>query len=1735
MSEHGETDDDVDEVSEFISNQEAYCKQLNSALVNYKKANAQKKASRHFLLSRLENINELFKKIVKCDLRINSFTGDKIDNYKKLDQFTQMDDLYHNFKSDLLDAIDAIEPLQSHVIANPNPNPNPNNQQEDNLNHHMRLPTINIPTFNGEYHSWPSFKNSFQQLVAENTSLNNIQKLHYLKNSVSGDAKNLIQNYDIVDANYLSAWKKLKLRFDNQRVLVSSHLKTLFNQPSAQKESANQLRQLIDTSTNCLDGLKTLRVPTENWDPLVIHIITEKMASTSHSLWESTLTSNNDLPKLDDLLQFLENRFRALEAIANKPAHHSADSSISSIKGKHHKSFALVTKPSIKCQLCNQDHYIRHCASFLSNNPQERLKIVQSHSLCTNCLVPGHSATQCRNRSNCFKCRKRHNTLLHIDQNNTNDLINFSNTQTAIPSTSSSTTATVHLSQLNKNKQTFNTVLLATALVTLTNPHGLSITLRALIDSGSQVSFITANAAKLLQLKSMPTNTSLFGIGQTHAGNAMRITSAILSSTTYAEFTLYSDFLIIPEITGPLPNSSFIFKSWPHIQNLALADPQFHEAKNIDILLGADIYGQIIRPGIHKGNISEPIAQHTTLGWILFGGTQQKPNSTNSNNYHISLHTCLDIDHRLRSFWEYEEVFQPILLNTEEQKCEKHFVTNYRRDENGRFTVQLPFKHETPPTMGYSKSNAVVRLHQMERKFSRNPQLASEYSTFMAEYEALGHMRKAVDKPDAYFIPHHAVLKASSSTTKLRVVFDASRKSSSGSSLNDHLMIGPTIQDELTSIITRWRKYPIAFSSDIEKMYRQIKIDERDLDYQRIVWRSSTYDPIQEYQLLTVTYGTASSQYLAIRSLHQLAQDNAELYPVASEKILQDFYVDDLLSGAYNISAALELQDHLRKISASGGFNLRKWSSNCEQLLQAVPDRDRETKSVHIIEFDKTIKSLGIYWNPVEDKFTFQTFISEIPTLLTKRNILSDISKQFDPLGWICPLIVRAKIFIQQLWLLNLDWDDEIPSNQCKEWIAIRSSLHTASEIKIPRSISHHLNHSIELHGFSDASIHAYAAVVYTRSSQPDGTYTINIISAKTRVAPVRQLSIAKLELAGAHLLSKLLSKVKSDLKIPINQTTAWTDSSIVLQWMKCHPNKLQTYVANRISDILNNKDICHWRHIPGSQNPADCASRGAEASLLKNHPLWWTGPPWLHQPVHNWPISTPEFSDEIPELKTSALTTSVQENELLDFIQSFSSLTHLTRIFALVLRFVHNIKNRKDRHTGIISLNELNASLNKCISLVQQSEFYAEFNNLKKCRQISASSHLKSLNPILSENLIRVGGRLQHSNLSHNEKHPIILPKSHHLTKIIINFTHLQTLHGGVQLVITTLRLKYWIISMRSSVRNEIHKCITCFRFAAQRSTQLMGNLPKPRITIDRAFTNTGVDCAGPIDIRMSKGRGAKSYKGYITLFICLSTKAIHIEVVSEMSTAAFLAAYRRFVSRRGTPANMYSDNGTNFVGASKIIKKTTMLHLSIEIINELSINGTQWHFIPASAPHFGGLWEAGIKSMKQHLKRIIGNNTLTFEELTTLLYQIEQCLNSRPLCPVTSDPSDLSILTPGHFLIGNSLLAPPDNPNEFENTNILSRWHLVQRLYHNFWKRWQHEYLVRLQQRPKWQSQTNNIKIDDLVIIIEDNLPPSRWILGRVVDTHPGTDGLVRVVTIKCKNSTVKRPISKIALLPN
>lgn len=1735
-------------MEQLILEQKALIKQLNNTVKNAGKCSKSKRTIDYYV-ARLETLEALFLQIFNLNIKIMASPSDESEDYINSEVYDIAEEAYINLKTQFREGKSALEPAAPPAVQL---DVAQNNQEADAPRNDFRLPTISIPSFNGEYNSWLSFKNSFNHLVANNNTLSNLQRLHYLKNSLSGDARKLIQHYDVADANYEAAWDKIKQRYDNKNFLINTHLKALIHRPSQSNESAYALRNVIDSVTDSLNGLRTLEVPTENWDPIIIYILIETLPAETHSAWQLSQVANADLPKLSDFLKFLENRFRVFEAIADKPSSFQYGNSNPIAKEKssyrsQRQAHSHVASLKSECVLCQGNHYIRSCPSFLRMQINDRLKTAQQNNICINCLVHGHTVSQCRNKMNCTICNKRHHTLLHLPIPPTaSTSSSSSNLQATSPPfirnqnvNEPGPSSSLHVDSMNNSLVSAplsNPILLATARINVFNSIGQTISLRGLIDPGSQVSFITTKAVQRLQLKPIVTNAKIFGIGQTYSGTSTKSVTISFQPHSSSDHQFKANFLTIPQITGTMPHSTYDCANWSHIHNLNLADPFFNRNGPIDMLLSAEVYSQIVLPQIQRGKPSEPIAQNTLIGWILFGGSSSSTSTTN-----LSLHSIVDIDARLRLFWESEELLPIVKFKSPEDiASENHFQETHSRDATGRFVVRLPFKSDGPISLGSTRENAIQRLLQIEKKFSKDPQLAVDYKAFMTQYEELGHMRREPENKHSYFIPHHPVIKISSSTTKLRIVFDASFKSSTGNSLNDLLKVGPTIQDDLTSLIIRWRKYPIAFTADLEKMYRQIMIHNLDQKYQRILWRESPSDPIQDFKLLTVTYGTACAQFLAIRALHQLAIDGASQYPLASQRILNDFYVDDLLSGSYEVSEALKIQTQLRELANTAGLNLRKWASNHDVLLQSIPIADREIKTSLLIEFDDTIKSLGIQWNPNTDKFTFQSSLESSSGKTTKRSILSEVSKLFDPIGWLSPLIIRSKILMQQLWILSVGWDDPLPSNVVTQWQNLREDLQRVNLFSLPRSMAHHSSRSnVELHGFSDASIHAYAAVVYSRILQSDNTYIITLIAAKSKVAPIKQVTLPRLELCGAHLLSKLLRKVSRDLKIVNTHIYAWCDSTIVLHWLQGHPNRLKTYVANRVSEILEHSEIQRWRHVSGTTNPADCATRGLDVESLKSHHLWWNGPQWLHQSEAHWPSTAPPAPALIPDIKTITLTSTATDDVLHHLIHSHSSATRLVRTFAFMLRFIFNVRQSSHRHIGPLTPSELSIALHKLICNAQQLSFTKEYRTLQAQREIHPPSSLLNLHPFIddAQRLLRVGGRLQNSSLSFDVKHPIILPKDHHLTRLLILQTHLNTLHGGPELVSTMLRQRYWIINIRSAVRLIIHQCTRCYRFNAIKSTQLMANLPKPRVQVDRPFTHTGVDCAGPINLRMSKGRGAKSYKAYITLFVCLGTKAIHIEAVSDLSSPAFLAAYRRFTSRRGLPQHLYSDNGTNFVGASRILRKEAGIHLlqvSEDLVNEVANNGSTWHFIPPASPHFGGLWEAGIKSMKLHLKKIIGDSTLTYEELSTLLSQVEACLNSRPLCPTTADPSDLSALTPGHFLIGSALLAPPENVTLSLNTNIHTRWQLVQKMRNDFWKRFHREYLIRLQNRPKWASKSPNLEINDLVLIMDDNIPPCHWPLGRIVQTHPGSDDLVRVATVKCQSGIIKRPIAKLALLP-
>jgi hypothetical protein len=834
-------------------------------------------------------------------------------------------------------------------------------------------------------------------------------------------------------------------------------------------------------------------------------------------------------------------------------------------------------------------------------------------------------------------------------------------------------------------------------------------------------------------------------------------------------------------------------------------------------------------------------------------------------------------------------------------------------------------------------------------------------------------------------------------------------------------------------------------------------------------------------------------------------------------------------------------RDNVVAILDKGCFPLNKWASNCPELLPTLSENEV------MVNFDKhgDSKTLGLLWNCTHDALKYSICQIQSGNRVTKRRILSITAQIFDPLGLVGPVILIAKLMIQSLWSLNVGWDESVPIRILTTWDSFIASLPELNQLEIPRQVTSNQNPiGFELHGFCDASERAYGACIYIRSLNTATPHQTRLLCAKSRVAPLKTITLPRLELCGALLLSKLIASLRQSLNLPIAKTCCWTDSQIVLSWLAAEPATWKTFVANRVSEIQVLTKNCVWSYVNTKDNPADIISRGCSPRELIDSPLWWHGPSWLSNEAQHWPKycqTNPNFANdqELPEQRRVVAVAITSEKMLPpDFFTRFSSLRKLQRVLSYCLRFAENCRKPITKHTGPLKVSELQRSMLIILKNVQYQAFSTEIKELEGGRQVSKKSRLISLNPFLDDSgLIRVGGRLRNSGAHSDVKHPIVLPKCE-ITELIIQAEHISLLHAGPQATLASLRQRYWPMSGRSVVRRIIHNCLKCFRANPTTSSQLMGDLPKDRVQPARPFLNSGVDFGGPVYLKEGRGRGKRTVKGYIALFVCFATKALHLELVGDLSSQSFLGALKRFISRRGHVANLYSDNGTNFVGArnelSELGEMLKSQKFERDVIDRLADRTVRWHFIPPHSPHHGGIWEAGIRSVKSHLKRVIGLTSLTYEEMYTVLTQIEACLNSRPLTPISNDPNDLIALSPSHFLIGDLLTAPVEHDVTPLPINRLSRWQYVEQLRQHFWKRWSVDYLTQLQPRRKWNQRLPNIEVGELAVIKEDNSPPLQWRLARVVRLHPGKDGCVRVVTLKTSKGEVTRSTNKVCVLP-
>ncbi|UYV84003.1 hypothetical protein LAZ67_X000860 [Cordylochernes scorpioides] len=1536
----------------------------------------------------------------------------------------------------------------------------------------VKLPIFELPHFYGDANSWFNFKEVFGMVIDQNPGLNDLQKLQYLGSAVKGEAARLIRGFPVVSESYKQAWDTLVSRYDNQRELAYAQLNKIFKIKQVKNTSAKAIRELLDTCNESVRNLESLGLQrNELVDVILVQFLRNRLDEDVKRQWELT-QDERSFPSYENFIQFLERQARSLPQGAREYQRKENE-----MQREYASVHTAVNANAQICIACKAGHRIYNCTTFSTMPIEQKWEFVKQNKLCYNCLKKGHTRTTCY-QGPCKKCNKNHHTLLHRLDTKVTDSQKGAKPQISEP------VGQVNNTSIEQGGETINQVLLATAQIIVEGENGTQLICRALLDSGSQVCLITREICEKLGLKGETSGRSLRGIGNNPVqGSSTSV--GLKFKSIYRSEKYETRALVMEVLTAEIPNFEMAEPTWIMQKDFELADPLFHISAPIDIILGAEMYAYLMHGEKKMLGMNQPIAMNSRLGWILMG----KVESSLSSNYKngpcsYAVQTTSELDGLVRDFWELESVPSLQDQNPREESYETHYMKTYSRDCQGRYIVKLLFK-EKPSLLGQSREKALARFLALERRLLKTPRVYKQYKEFMREYEALGHMElvpfKEIirDPSTCYYMPHHGVEREQSTTTKLRVVFDASAKTDSGTSLNQILNTGPKIQRDIFVILTGFRAHPIAIIADIEKMFRQVRIHPEDADYQRIFWRQTPEQPVEDYRLLTVTYGTTSAPFLAIRTIHQLARDECKEFPTASKVVMSDFYVDDLLTGVSSKQEGEELIKQMIGLMSKGGFEIRKWKSNCHELVSQMDETETE------LGVNASSRVLGILWDNSRDAFRIN--INNPGEVITKRDYLSNIARIFDPLGFLSPLTVALKIMMQELWKEKLSWDEPMSERWRSRWNSFRDEMSVLTKLEVPRYIFMDQNsRNIQLHGFCDASSVAYSAVCYLKSETIEGQIGISLIAAKTRVAPCKPCTLPRLELCAALLLSQLYRSIVESIKLPLDEVRLWTDSQIALCWIKSDPNRWKKFISHRVMKIQQLTELKYWGHVSGKDNPADCASRGLKPAALIKHELWWQGPSWLKDDCVEriWENSNSDL--QIQEQEEIVAFCHLQTTNVPEYFLKYSSFTRLKRVTAWCLRFGANCQRAsKEREYGPLTTAEMNRAIMVIVKLVQCSEFLHEIQSLNDHCQLPNKNRILDLGPFLDdEGLLRVGGRLQRSNLSSNQKHPMILPKKHHITR-------------------------------------------------ARTVEQIMGNLPPDRVNPSRPFLKTGIDIAGPFGLRPSLIRSKSVIKAYVVLFVCFAVKAVHLEMVTSLSTNSFIAALRRFISRRGRPSDIYSDNGTNFKGTQRILREQFEIINAIETREFISEELITWHFIPPSAPHFGGLWEANIKSVKGHIIKAGRTSLMNPEEFATLLCQIEACLNSRPLVESSSDPNDLQALTPGHFLIGTSMIDIPE-PTSKDQFNLTSRWNLVQKLRNSFWKRWSGEYINSLQQKGKWRQKKLNLEVDQLVLIKEDGTPPMRWRLGRIIEVFPGSDKVVRVALVRTARGVFKRPITKLAPLP-
>lgn len=1272
----------------------------------------------------------------------------------------------------------------------------------------------------------------------------------------------------------------------------------------------------------------------------------------------------------------------------------------------------------------------------------------------------------------------------------------------------------------------------------------------AFLDDGSDVSLIDHALAVKIGACRDRVSMSLTGVNQSNLNvRIQRLAAFDIRGFKESKFYSVKNAFTVLDLALPARSlSRSDLEQFSYLRNLNNLQTFSLDAPKL--LIGQDNRHLIDTLNIEKGLPSEPAASYTLLGWVVHGVISKSRDSKTCFNSSRNSQNIFDqeIHELVKSYFSLEMLGvskKPRVIKTDQRAFK--LLDETTRFCNGRWETGLLWKTDNPklPDNYYG---ALSRLKSIEAKIDKNSEFGEMYYREMDRLFSEGYAVEVRD-PDSppsknlWYLPHFGVQNPNK-PKKLRIVWDAAYRFN-GVSLNDSLLSGPDLINCLFSTLLKFRVGKIAIKSDIGDMYMRVLVNLDDQDAQRFLYRGKDRNSQPKICKMTcLLFGSTSSPCSAMYVKNRNAERFISNFPEAAKSTIEDTYVDDYLKSVDSIEEALKLQKDVTFINSQAGFNMKIWSSNCKQLSSS----QNQNSSTVNLNSKVEEQALGIQWDTDADCFIFQIRLSRLENLIqklcgvpTKRDVLRIVMSVYDPCGFISPVSIKAKILLQNVWRRGTGWDERLDKDDYELWEEWLKDLAATKLVKIPRCFFEKSTKvlSLELHVFCDASEKGFAAVAYFRIVYENNLIGVRFVTSKNYVAPLRPLSVPRLELQAAVIGARLAESISTSLSnLKIHSRIFWSDSRVVLCWIRCDPRRYQTYVANRLGEIDELTDPNSWRWVPGELNVADFATK-VQKTDLSPQGQWFNGPAFLVLDESQWPEKL-EFSQEefqqkskVESRKVFNVTSRSKFSAILPEFSRFSRFSRLlsatARVFASKSIWLSRIGKASPRFEP--NVDDFSKAKKALLQQAQLDSFPIEFTELSAGREIPKSSRILTLTPGLLNGLLVIQGRA--SKFSGTEKfcnNPIILDGNHKIARLLIFECHVKLNHGNSQTVINELRQEFWITRLRSALRSVLTKCAMCQKRRGKPSIPRMSELPIGRLTPHvNPFSHCGLDYFGPITITI----GRRHEKRYGVLFTCLTMRAVHLEIANSLTTDSAIMAIMRMTARRGQPAVIYSDNGTNLRGASEEFS-AAFKNIDQSKLREFGArNFIQWEFNPPSAPHMGGVWESMVKSVKNALKNTLETEHPNEEVLRTLFAEAEHTVNSRPLYYVSSDPADPEAITPNHLLFGASSRNLLPRRYELLERSHKKQWATAQNLADHFWRRWQKEYLPTLICRKKWAVEAQALEVGDVVLIIDDLAPRNIWRKAIVEEIFRAKDGQVRTVRLKTATGFLKRPVVKLIKL--